>query len=89
MEKSKNKWINLQELSVVKTPDIGVSTALLCADFELLSVEKVNPRKAVFVFKKDTGIEDVIGRYLSDELEVNARSFYDNFKIIKNKLYAV
>lgn len=72
---------------VFTTYDIGVSTALLCANFELLSVEKSNPRKALFVFRKKAGIEETANKYFADRLEVKARSFFDNLKALKNKLY--
>jgi len=83
------RWIPLDDPSVVFTTyDLGVSTALLCADFELLSVDKADPRKALFIFKKEDGIEDVADRYFSDRLEVKARSFFDHLKALKNKLYS-
>ena len=74
--------------SVFTTYDLGVSTALLCADFELLMVEKDNPKKALFVFRKEVGIEKVVDKYFSDRLEVKARSFFDHLKALKNKLYS-
>ena len=74
--------------SVFTTYDLGVSTALLCADFELLMVEKDNPKKALFVFRKEVGIEEVVDKYFSDRLEVKARSFFDHLKALKNKLYS-
>ena len=67
--------------------DIGLSTALLCLGFELLALDKDNPRKALFIFKKDEGIEHASNRYFSDRLEVKARSYFDNLKAFKNKLY--
>ena len=73
---------------VFTTYDIGVSTALLCADFELLSVEKNNPKKALFVFRRKVGIEEIANKYFSDRLEVKARSFFDHLKALKNKLYS-
>ena len=83
------KYIPLDDPSVVFTTyDLGVSTALLCAGFVLLSVDKENPRKALFIFQKDDGIEDVADRYFSDRLEVKARSFFDNLKALKNQLYS-
>ena len=85
------KWeyIPLDDPSAVFTTyDLGVSTALLCAGFQLLSMDKKNVRKALFVFKKDDGIEDVADRYFSDRLEVKARSFFDHLKALKNKLYS-
>ena len=70
------------------TYDLGVSAALLCADFELIAVEKSNPRKALFVFKKESGIEETANSYFSDRLKVKARSFFDSIKALKNKLYS-
>jgi hypothetical protein len=71
------------------TYDLGVSTALLCAGFELLSVDKnSNSRKALFIFKRDDGIDDVTDCYFSDRLVVKARSFFDHLKALKNKLYS-
>ena len=83
------EFIPLDDTSVVFTTyDLGVSTALLCAGFQLLSVNKKNVRKALFIFKKEDGIEDVTDRYFSDRLEVKARSFFDHLKALKNKLYS-
>ncbi len=83
------QYIPLDDPSVVFTTyDLGVSTALLCAGFELLSLDKENPKKAMFIFKKADGIEDVTDRYFSDRLEVKARSFFDHLKALKNKLYS-
>jgi hypothetical protein len=83
------KYIPLDDPSVVFTTyDLGVSTALLCAGFQLLSVEKDNPRKALFIFQKADGIKDIADRYFSDRLEVKARSFFDHLKALKNKLYS-
>lgn len=70
------------------TYDLGVSTALLCAGFELVTIEKSDPRKALFVFKKESGIEETANKYFSDQLKVKARSFFDHLKALKNKLYS-
>ena len=68
--------------------DLGIATALLCADFELLSVDKTNPRKALFIFKREDGIEEVVNQYFSNRLNVKGRLFFDNLKALKNKLYS-
>lgn len=82
------KKLRSQEIEVFTNYDLGLSAALLCAGFELLSVDKDNPRKALFVFRKQAGIEDIANRYFSDRLEVKARSFFDHLKALKNKLYS-
>ncbi|MEO5646500.1 MAG: DUF5659 domain-containing protein [Candidatus Paceibacterota bacterium] len=86
---SSSSNIPLDDPSFVWTTyDLGVSAALLCADFELLTVQKSDPRKALFVFKKEAGIEEVANKYFSDKLEVKARSYFDHLKALKNKLYS-
>lgn len=73
---------------IFTTYDLGVSTALLCLGFEILSIEKQNPKKALFVFKKEDGIEDFANQYFSDRLELRARSYFDHLKALKNQLYS-
>ena len=82
------KKLRSEEVDVFTNYDLGVSAALLCLGYELLSVDKTNPRKALFVFKKQAGIEDIANRYFADRLEVKARSFFDHLKALKNKLYS-
>jgi hypothetical protein len=73
--------------NVWTTYDIGVSTALLCAGFELVGIDKSNPKKALFTFKREGNIDEVANSYFADKLSVKARSFADNLKALKNKLY--
>jgi hypothetical protein len=88
-EKPSKGLIPIDDPSLVWTTyDLGVSTALLCAGFELLAVQKSDPRKALFVFKKESDIEETANKYFSDRLNVKARSFFDHLKALKNKLYS-
>ena len=75
-------------LSIFSTFDLGCSAALLCAGFELLSLDKSNPNKAMFVFRCENNIREVIESYWADNLEVKARSFFDAIKALKNRLYS-
>lgn len=70
------------------TYDLGCSSALICADFELVSLDKTNPRKVQFIFKREDGIEKVVDNYWADRLEVKARTYFDNIKMLKNRIYS-
>jgi hypothetical protein len=84
----KNRKISIDDPSLVFTTfDLNCSSALLCVGFELLDIEKSNPKKALFIFKKEGNIDDVANSYFADKLEVRARSFADNLKATKNQLY--
>jgi hypothetical protein len=72
---------------IYSSNDLGLSSALMCADFELLSINKDNPKRACFVFSWKAGIEETANSYFADKLELRARSFFDAIKALKSKLY--
>ena len=76
------------EASVFSTYDLGVSAALLCLGYKLIRLDRDDPRKALFVFRKDIDIDAYANQYFSDQLKVKARSFFDSIKALKNKLYS-
>lgn len=84
------QYIPLDDPAYVWTTyDLNCSAALLCAGFELLTVDKgADARKSLFVFKKQDGLEGVVDLYWSDRLEVKARKFADTIKALKNRLYS-
>jgi len=85
----KMRYVPVDDPSLTFTTyDLGVSTALLCIGYKLLTVEKDDPRKALFVFEKEDGIEQDANSYFSNQLEVLARSYFDHLKALKNKLYS-
>lgn len=73
---------------VFTTYDLGVAAALLCADFELLALDRANPRKVLFIFRRATRIDDTANSYFAGHLELNARGFFDQLKALKNRLYS-
>ena len=70
------------------TFDLGCSSALISAGFELVSLDKSNPRKVQFVFRREVGIEKMVDSYWADRLEVKARTYFDNVKMLKNRIYS-
>ena len=83
------QYIPLDDPAYVWTTyDLNCSASLVCAGFELLSVEKTNPRKCLFIFRKHDGIDELCNLYWSDRLEIKARAYADTIKALKNKLYS-
>ena len=73
--------------SLFTTYDLGTAAALLCSDFLLLSLDRTNPRRVLFVFKRTKRIDTVANAYFADRLKLNARSFFDQLKALKSRLY--
>ncbi len=70
------------------TFDLGCSAGIISAGVELVSLEKSNPGKVQFIFLKNKNIEKVVADYWADRLEVKARTYFDNIKMLKNRLYS-
>jgi len=85
----KSKVIALNDPAYVWTTyDLGVSTALLCAGFELLSLNRNNSRKVLFIFRREENIDKTANAYFADQLKLNARSYFDQLRALKNRLYS-
>lgn len=72
----------------LSTFDLGAAASLVSAGFELVSLEKSNPKKMRFVFRREIGIEKVVDDYWADRLEIKARTFFDNIKMLKNRIFS-
>ena len=72
--------------SLFTTYDLGVSAALMCLGYKLIRLDRDDPRKALFVFKREAEIDSYANQYFSDQLKVKARSFFDHLKALKNNI---
>ena len=82
------KYIPLEGDTIFATYDLGCAAALITADFELLTLDRANIRKVRFIFRREPEIRKVADNYWSDRLEQKSRSFWDNIKNLKNRLYS-
>lgn len=72
-----------------ETRDIHCAAALLSLPlgYRLEGIGKDDPKRCVFIFFRDDGIDDMAHRYFLDRLEVKARTFADNLRSLKNQIY--
>ncbi len=65
---------------------------LCCASVLMLfspldSIDKNNPQKAIFIFKRDNNLEANLEAYWKGELQVEPRTFFNQIKYLKTRLY--
>lgn len=70
------------------TFDLGAAASLVTAGFELVSLDKANPKKVQFIFRREVGIDKVVDDYWADRFQIRARAFFDNVKMLKNRIYS-
>lgn len=77
-----------EDAETFNTFDLGLAAALTTFGFHLLHLNRENPRKTQFVFKRQAGIEKSVHEYWSNELQTQARALIDNVRMLKNRLYS-
>jgi hypothetical protein len=68
------------------THDLGLATAisLYCP---LEAIDRTNPSKAEFIFKREPELDQIIENFWRKELQVDALTYFNQLKLIKARLY--
>lgn len=70
------------------TFDLNLSSVLVTLGYELLELDKSNPKKVMFVFKREKNIEQVMTDYFNDKIKLPAQTLFNNQKNLKNRIYS-
>lgn len=78
--------------STVKIRDLGLAAALVTLDVEISNTVKGEKGRMYFIFCFDddqaADVETVIDNYWYNHLEVDARQYFDNIKMLKSRIYS-
>jgi len=70
------------------TYDLGVASCLVSKGYILVSLDKTDRKKVKFIFRSELGIDELVESYWTDKLEIKARTFFDNIRMLKNRLHS-
>ena len=70
------------------TYDLGLATVLVTLGYELFELDKSNPKKVRFMFKREKKIEQVMVNYFSDKIKLPAQTLFNNQKNLKTRIYS-
>ena len=82
-----NMSITGNKKPIFTSSDLAI-VATISLYFPIESIDRQNPRKAQFVFVRNTELNNLIERYWKKELLIEPRQYFDQLKAIKNRLYA-
>ncbi len=69
------------------TSDLALATAIsLC--FPIDVIDKQNPRKVSFLFKREEKLDELIEAYWKRELKIEPQQYFNQLKAIKARLYS-
>ena len=66
--------------------DLGLSTAISIF-YPIEVIDRTNPNKAQFLFKRDKELDRIIEAYWKNELKVSAQIYFNQLRIVKSRLY--
>mgnify|MGYP001600793682 CR=1 FL=1 len=79
----------LKEKDYFKSSDISLCAALCYLGYQIESIEKVNPSKAIFVIEKDEKLEEIIKLFFAHQLQVDPLGYFNFLKEIKVRIYNI
>ena len=78
--------VNLSLNDFYSTPDLALA-ATISLWYPIESIDRTNPSKALFQFKRDENLNQLIETYWKQELRIEPQAYFSQLKIIKSRLY--
>lgn len=68
------------------TQDLALAAAISLW-YPIESIDRTNPSKAQFLFKRDDKLDKLIEAYWKQELRIEPQAYFNQLKVIKSRLY--
>jgi len=70
-----------------QTSDLSLATtiSLFCP---IEDIDRSNPRKALFIFRKTPELEKLIDQYFRNEIKISPQTYFNQLRVVKARLYA-
>lgn len=76
----------ITEKDLCKTSDLALA-AVIFLSYPLEAVDKKNPRKAEFLFRRENGLDELVEGYWREALQVEPQAYFNALRTIKARLY--
>lgn len=76
----------IKEKDFYQTADLAL-TAAISLFYPVESIDRQNPKKALFLFKQDKGLDELIENYWKGQIKVEPQAYFNALRIIKARLY--
>lgn len=77
-----------EEPLTVSIRDLGVAAALVTCGFGVEDMYRDTNGRTYFVFQETALLDEAVNGYYADNLQIKARKFFDNTKMLKGRIYA-
>ena len=77
-----------EESHTTSIRDLGLVAALVTCGFEIVFTHRNDKGRVYFVFEETVALAQTVEDYYADNLQVKARKFFDNTKMLKGRIYS-
>jgi hypothetical protein len=77
-----------EEPLTVSIRDLGLVAALVTLDFEIEETRRDTNGRTYFIFQETAILNETVNGYYADTLQLKARKFFDNTKMLKGRIYS-
>ncbi len=78
----------MEGITTTKIRDLGLAAALASCGHEMRGTNRDMNGRAHFIFTQTAELARDTNAYWADTLNVKARTFFDNTKMLKSRIYA-
>ncbi len=75
-----------QNEDIYQTSDLCLA-ATLAISYPIEAVDKTNPRKVIFIFKRDSNLNNLLDEYWRQTLKVVPQDLFNQLKNLKTRIY--
>lgn len=79
---------SLGKHNIIEIRDLGLATALVSLNHDLYGTERTNSGRVYFVFNDTQALRSMTKAYWNNELDVDARTYSEVLKTLKNLIYS-
>ena len=83
-----DQTITSQENEQITLNDLGLVGSIVNNGISIEGLDRSHARKIGFIFKNSIKLQQVIRDYWSGNLFVNARTYFDDIKMLKNLIHS-
>ena len=76
----------LNEEKIYKTADLALAT-VISLWHPIEAINKQNPRKAQFIFKRESELDNLVENYWQGKLKVEPKAYFNALRTLKARLY--
>ena len=62
--------------------------AVLSLSYPIESIDKSNPAKATFIFRRDENLDQLVEGFWKQELRVEPQTYFNQLRSVKSRLYS-